>query len=134
MNVKPMGLALCICESVITEAITNRKTLVGMFNHLGSIAFPVMVPKLCVFVSVTGGHGAVNSIVRCVNEDTGEKVFEVPGVLNFKDPNDVAEANFQFHNVPFAKPGLYCIELLFDDALILARQFRIVQLKQRMTL
>lgn len=130
MKEKPTGIALCICEAVITEAITNKRTLVGMFNSFGSVSFPAVMPKLCVFVSVTGGKGAVQSVVRCVHEESGDKVFEVHGTINFQDPNQVAEANFEFHNLPFLKPGLHCVELLCEDELILQRRMQVVQIRQ----
>lgn len=129
---KPIGIALCICESVITEAVTNKNTLVGMFNTFGSVQFPAVLAKMCVFVSVTGGHGALPTVVRCVNDETGTVVFEIRGTISFQQPNQIAEANFQFLNVAFVQPGMHCIELRCDDELVLQRQFQVMLIPQGM--
>ena len=122
---KPMGIALMLCDQVISEARTNKKSLIGVFNNIAASAFPCRHPRLCVFVSITGGHGKTKTDVRCVNEDNGTTLFGASGEVRFPHPNHVVEAVFEFNNVTFPGPGLYCIEVLGNDELVLQRRFTV---------
>jgi hypothetical protein len=41
MNEKPIGEALILCDQIITEAITNKKSLIGIFNFIAAPQFPL---------------------------------------------------------------------------------------------
>ena len=125
---KPMGISLMICDQVITEAGTNKKSLIGVFNSLSAGQFPCRHPRICVFVSITGGHGKSQSQVRCIQEKTGQALFGAEGAIEFANPNHVVEAVFEFNNVVFPAPGLHCIEVLSDGELVLQRRFAVRQL------
>jgi hypothetical protein len=120
-----------ICDQVITEAGTNKKSLIGVFNNVSARHFPCRHPKMCIFVSLTGGHGKARTEVRCVNEDTHETVLGAHGEIAFQNPNHVVEAVFEFNNVVLPSPGLYCIEVLSDDALVLQRRFVVSQIQKK---
>lgn len=124
-----MGVALMICDQVITETGTNKKSLIGVFNNVFATQFPCRHPRLCIFLSITGGHGKTKTQVRCVNEETKDDLFGAEGEIAFANPNQVVEAVFEFNNVVFSSPGLHCIEVLSDSELVLQRRF-LVQLIQ----
>jgi len=130
-TVKPVGIALIICDQVITEAVTNKKSLIGLFNNVMARHFPSRQPRLCIFVSITGGHGKVSTKVRCVNEESHEALFETSGEIAFQNPNHVVEAVFEFNNVTFPEPGLHCIEVVAGDELVLQRRFMVSQYEER---
>ncbi|SRR5437899_2556455 len=123
---KPIGIALIICDRVITDATTQEKTLVATFNSMQALFFPAVVPRLSVFISVTGGRGVLNAEVRCVNEtEQNALVFGMKGTIPFADPNVVVEMAFQFNNPTFPKAGLHAIEFLCEGELILQRRFAV---------
>jgi hypothetical protein len=130
MNEKPIGIALVVCEQVISEAVTNKKTLVGLFNQVSSKVFPFSVPKICVFVSITGGKGNLNAMLKCVNENDGIELFKTEGPVPFKDPNQVVDLNFELINFPFPQPGLHSFDFYCDDALVLQRRFNVIQVTE----
>ena len=127
--VKPLGVALMICDQVITEAGTNKKSLIGVFNNISARQFPCRHSRLCIFVSITGGHGTAKTEVRCVDEQTGKSLFGAEGEVSFANPNHVVEAVFEFNNVMFPSPGLHCIEVLSNDELVLQRRFIVKQIQ-----
>lgn len=128
--VKPIGVALMICDQVITEAGTNKKTLIGVFNNLRANEFPCRHPKMCIFVSLTGGHGKTATEVKCVNENTHETLFSAQGEIAFKNPNNIVEAVFEFNNVMLPSAGLYCIEVVSEGELVLQRRFIVSQIQK----
>jgi len=43
-----MGISLMICDQVITETETNKKSLIGVFNSISAGQFPCRHPKICI--------------------------------------------------------------------------------------
>ncbi len=127
---KPIGIALIICDRVITDAVTHEKTLVSTFNQVLASRFPCVHPRLTLFVAVTNGRGTAEAEIKCVNEtDQNTEIFAMKGAIPFQDPNHVVEMSFQFNNVTFAKPGLHSIEFLCDGELILQSRFEVGMMK-----
>jgi len=129
---KPIGIALIICDRVITDAVTHEKTLVSTFNRILAPSFPCVHPRMTIFVAVTNGRGTTEAEIKCVNEsDQNATIFGMKGSIPFSDPNHVVEMSFQFNNVAFPKPDLHGIEFLCDGELILQRRFEVTILKPR---
>lgn len=129
--VKPLGIALMICDQVITEAGTNKKSLIGVFNSVSARQFPCRHSRFCIFISITGGHGKARTQVRCVNEQMEKTIFGAEGEIAFANPNNVVEAVFEFNNVVFPSPGLHCIEVLSNDEMVLQRRFNVKQIEAK---
>jgi hypothetical protein len=127
---KPIGIALIICDRVITDAATHEKTLVSTFNQIFAPSLPCVHPRMTIFVSVTNGRGTTDTEIKCINEsEQSETVFGMKGAIPFTDPNQVVEMSFQFNNVTFVTPGLHCIEFLCSGELILQSRFKVTILK-----
>jgi hypothetical protein len=125
----PVGLAIVVCDQIIEDKTTNKKSLVGIFNNIASQTFPCRHPQLSVFVSLTEGHGSYQARARISNDETGKVITEVTGQIQFPDVNLVAELAFNFMGLEFPTPGLYSIEFYCDDSLVLERRFHVVQVK-----
>lgn len=125
----PSGLAIVVCDQVIEDKLTNKKSLIGIFNSIAHSSFPCRHPALCVFVSLTEGRGACQARLRIIHEETAQPVAEVNGQIEFKDVNTVVELVFNFMGLEFPAPGLYAIEFYCEDALVLERRFHALQIK-----
>jgi hypothetical protein len=128
-NPTPSGLAIIVCDQIIEDKATSKKSLIGIFNNIASPEFPCRHPQLSVFVSLTEGRGTYQARARIVNEETQEAVTEVTGQIQLPDVNMVAELVFNFIGLEFPAPGLYSIEFYCDDVLILERRFHVMQAK-----
>jgi len=125
----PSGLAIVVCDQVIEDKLTNKKSLIGIFNSIAHPSFPCRHPALCVYVSLTEGRGTSQARLRIVYEETAQPVTEVNGPIEFKDVNTVVELVFNFMGLEFPEPGLYSIEFYCDDALVLERRFHALQIQ-----
>lgn len=123
----PTGLAIVICDQIIEDKQTHKKSLIGIFNQIAAPQFPCRHPRLAVFVSLTEGRGASQARLRIAHEETGQTVAELTGQLQFADVHTVAELTFDLVGLTFPQPGLYAIEFYCDDALILERRFTLLQ-------
>ena len=127
----PIGLAIVICDQMIEDKFTNKKSLIGCFNQISAGQFPCRHPQVCVFVSLTEGSGQYTAKLRIVHEESAQVVTEIDGQIQFPDVNSVVELNFNLVGLQFPQPGLYSIEFYCDDALVLERRFHARQLNQQ---
>jgi len=121
----PLGLAIIICDTVIADQETEKKSLIGLFNSLWANKFPVAHHEIHVFISLTGGNGYYNCALNCINESTGKIIAETNGPIDFKNPNDVIELDFCFRNLVFPEPGNYSFEFLCDGAMLFHKRFMV---------
>ncbi|HUJ70773.1 MAG TPA: hypothetical protein VLZ30_00920 [Verrucomicrobiae bacterium] len=125
----PTGIAIVICDQIIEDKLTSKKSLIGIFNQIATQSFPCRHPQVCVFVSLTEGRGQCAARLRIVHDESNHVVAEVNGNIQFPDVNMVVELNFSMVGLVFPEPGVYAIEFYCDDALILERRFHVTHIK-----
>lgn len=121
----PSGLAIVVCDQIIEDKLTHKKSLIGIFNNINATSFPCRHPQLSVFVSLTEGRGQSNARLRIINEETNDTVTDVNGAIQFPDIHAVVELVFNLVGLVFPSPGLYSIEFYCDDTLVLERRFHV---------
>jgi hypothetical protein len=122
----PIGVAMIICDQIMTEDITHKKSLLGCFNNVNATQFPATPMNCAIFVALTNGHGSYQSTLKCVNEDEGnETVFQLSGPVNFVSPLQTIEMGFKLVNLSFPKPGIHAITFSCDDVPILHRRITV---------
>ncbi len=124
----PTGLAIVICDQIIEDKQTHKKSLIGIFNQIGAGRFPCRHPRMAVYVSLTEGREAYAVRLRVGFEETGQTIGEVTGQIEFANIHAVAELHFNLVNLTFPQPGLYAIEFYCDDLLVLERRFQVLQI------
>ncbi|MBI3320569.1 MAG: hypothetical protein HYZ89_08335 [Candidatus Omnitrophica bacterium] len=122
---KPTSLALIICDAVIDDRDTNKKTLVGLFSNIGTRKLPFRHPALHVFVSLTDGNGAYKARLECRHRDSDDRVFELKGDIKFDNPNQVVDINFALQGVVFSKVGIHNFDFYLDEQIIVSRKFTV---------
>ncbi|MGD0016104.1 MAG: hypothetical protein ABSC38_01090 [Verrucomicrobiia bacterium] len=125
----PLGIAIVVCDQIIEDKLTNKKSLIGIFNRIAAAKFPCAHPRMAVFVCLTEGRGDYGARLRIVHDETGTVVADINGPIQFPDANAVAELNFDLIGLTFPQPGLYSIEFYCDDALVLERRFHVAKLE-----
>ncbi|MSR65444.1 MAG: hypothetical protein EXS18_06650 [Verrucomicrobiae bacterium] len=126
---KPVPLAIVICDQIIEDRLTGKKTLVGVFNSIAARNFPCTHGSMSVFVSLTDGRGKYDCVLVCRDESSEQPIMQTQGPIEFADPTVVVEMHFALQGVTFPKPGLYSFEFLADDELLLERKFNVTEIK-----
>ncbi len=126
----PMGLALVLCDTIIEDRATGKKSLIGLFDRLGSSQFPCMHPHLSILVSLTSGKGKYPCEILCTHVD-GDKAFGGKGEIELKSPHQVVDIAFNFHGVRFPKPGIYNLQFLCDGFPVMTRRLFIEQIQPK---
>lgn len=127
---KPTPLAMIICDTVIEDRLTGKKSLIGIFNNISVQKFPCQHPTLNVFFALTEGIGEYKGCLRCVKLDTNEAIMNLNGPLPFPNRLATVEFNFELKNVVFPSEGQYIFELLCDEQLVISRKFIVSKIKE----
>jgi hypothetical protein len=125
---QPMAQALVICDSIIDDIGTRKKSLIGIFSVINAAVFPVQHPSMTVYASLTNGRGEVPVVLRCVRVEDDHEVLSLAGAVRFPDPNQVIDLVFNLKGVPFERPGLYTFELLSNEIPLLEKRFNVLEL------
>jgi hypothetical protein len=128
----PDVLAMMVCDQIITDRLTGKQSIIGLFSKIHARRFPAAHPQLCVYVVLTEGHGETELTIRIV--DTNEErppIVEGKGKVQFKDPRAVANLALQFHGLMFPEPGEYRVQLYAGNELLREARLYLIQVKPR---
>jgi hypothetical protein len=115
----PDVISLIVCDQIITDRVTGKQSLIGIFSNIHSFQFPMMHPQLSVYVTLTDGRGKTPLTIRIVDTDEARPpLVEGTGVVEFKNPRAIANLALQFHGLRFPQPGEYRVQLLCKDTLL----------------
>ncbi|MBX6311813.1 MAG: hypothetical protein IRY99_02665 [Isosphaeraceae bacterium] len=119
----PEVLAMVLCDLVITDAETNKKSLIGLFDRVETAAMPCVLHELNIYLCLTDGHGVLPVAVACIAEPDGEELFRGETTIAFQDPLQVVELHFVFPSARFPRAGEYRFQFLAGDTLLRERKF-----------
>ncbi len=126
----PMGLALIICDQIIEDRLSGKKSLVGLCDRIGSTQFPCVHSELGVFVTLTSGRGEYPCEIVCRHSDNKTLAFSAKGQIALQDPSQVVDIVFRLRGLRFPKPGTYWVHFLADGVPIMMRPLRVQQMEK----
>jgi hypothetical protein len=124
----PEVLAMILCDQIITDVETNKKSLIGLFDQVETATLPCMVHELHVYLSLTDGHGTLPVTLSCIEMEEGEELFHGDAEVEFTDPLQVVELQFIFPNARFPRAGEYRFQLSALGQILRERKFQITYL------
>lgn len=125
----PHVLAMIICDMVLDDRISGKKSLIGLFDAIAASSLPCLVNELFVFVALTEGHGEQTIHLRCVKASTNEELFDTDTEVKFPDPLSVVEVNFGLCGCEFPEVGEYRFQLFAGENLLCERKFHVTQVE-----
>jgi hypothetical protein len=133
MSQKPVANAVLICDKVITEEGTKKKSLIGIFENIGSSKFPCVHYFLSVYVKLTDARGKYKFSLDLVNLETGNKLnrAEIPREVEVPDPLRTHELVFNMGGLKFPSPGKYEFRVMANDEIFGQKTFLVEELKKR---
>lgn len=130
----PDVLALIICDQIITDRMTGKQSIIGMFSMVHAPRFPVTHPQLSVFASLTGGRGVVPLVIRVVDSNESRNpLVQGQGQVEFQNPLAVANLALQFHGLVFPEAGEYRVQLMSRGELLREAKLRLLKARPRPT-
>jgi len=126
----PIALAMVVCDTVIDDRKTGKKSVIGMFNNITVSKVPALHPRLNIFISMTEGNGDYTCKLQCIYVDENSPVAELGGPIVFKNPQQIIEFNFELCGLPLPKYGTYRFDFYCNDIIVISRKFTVLPPKQ----
>ena len=121
----PIPLCMLLCDSVLEDKKTGKKSLIGMFNGIASAKIPCTHATLCVFVALTEGNGEYQATLRCVRADNEEMLLESRGIIRFPGPQIVLDVNYEIASLKLPSYGAYRFDFYCNEDLVISRRFQL---------
>lgn len=126
--IKPIIHAFLICDTIIIDSLTGKKSLIGTFTHLWAKSFPCHHPQVGVYFSLTDAEGTYGFEIQLVYLDKNQTVGKgsLPAI-NIQ--NRLATHDFGV-NIPylvFPAPGRYEFRLYAEGHFITQKDFQVIQ-------
>lgn len=120
---------MLFCDMVYKDPSTGKRSLMGLFNGLGAIAFPVRHPQMAVFAELTNGRGSTDIKVVLVDSDEErEPLFEASAEIVFENPRQLVEFDFQFQNLTFPEKGEYSFQIFANSEFLAEKRLHVNQI------
>lgn len=107
----PSVVAMLVCDQIINEQGTNKKSLIGVFQRVYSSSFPVLIPKLGVYIKLVDVVGKRSFTLRIVKLEDESLVTELKADIELPDESQPAELAINMQNFPFHSRGKYEFQL-----------------------
>lgn len=105
----PKTNAMLICDYVITERGTNKKSLIGVFENIGAATFPCTHFAMSVYIKLTDAQGDYRFHLELVDLQSNITIgrSEMPEEVHVPSPLDAHELVFNLRGVRFLHVGNY---------------------------
>jgi hypothetical protein len=124
MKELPMSAMLLVCDQIITDAETGKKSLIGLFSNITASSLPFR-RSLSAFVILGNGQGQGEFEFVGTHEPSGQPLFRIQDRLTFRTPTEVFELAFNLNDLTFEHPGPYSFEFRFEGELLLERRITV---------
>ena len=118
--------AILICDQIIHEFGTNKKSLIGIFEDIHITAFPHSYPRIAVYVNLTDAQGKYVLELRLVSSADNSVIGsgKTPEV-QIDSPLRTCEFALQIQNLVFRTPGVYEFQVFANGNLVATKTFNV---------
>ena len=111
----PSVIAMLLCDQVIAEQTTNKKSLIGVFDNFYSLVFPAILPRIAVYVKMADAGGDYLFKLRVVKLKDETLIAEIGIQARVADRSQYSELALNMGNVAFPEAGKYEFQLYMGD-------------------
>ncbi len=130
MTPEPNVNAMLICDHVIVDKFTGKKSLIGIFENINSPIFPVAHPTLSIYISLTDAQGKYKIGLKVVDLETDKQVggADIPEI-EVHDRLATSEVIMNMRGIRFAHPGKYVFNIYANDYPVGSKTFSVVKVE-----
>ena len=123
----PVIKAFLVCDKVIQDAQSGKKSLIGLFHEIKGSTFPTVHPELWIYANLTDARGHYVFEIRFVNlTDDGRIVGNSqPSPITIPGPLQTTELSAQLRHVALPGPGTYEFQLIANGELAATKDIRV---------
>lgn len=126
---RPSVQAFLVCDQVIEDSLTRKKSLIGLFTHLQAGAFPFQHQHMGLYFCLTDAEGPCQFEIELVYLNSEQPVCRatLPAIV-IADRLQVSDFGINLPALIFPAPGRYEFRLRMDGHLIAQKDFNVVQM------
>ncbi|HNV26250.1 MAG TPA: hypothetical protein PKI21_08270 [Nitrospira sp.] len=125
----PSIQAFLVCDSVIEDSLTKKKSLIGIFTHLQAVTFPFQHHQVGLYFCLTDAEGTYHLEIDLVYVNTDQLVCRasLPDIA-IQDRLQIADFGINLPALLFPAPGRYEFRLRMNGRVIAQKDFHVIQL------
>lgn len=126
--IKPEIKAIILCDTVITDLVTKKNSVIGIFENILSPTFPCTHPRIYVYVNFTKAQGKYKPGFELVCLEDNASIVprqKMPNEIESIDEKGSHNIIFVLEGVRFEKPGMYEFRLFLNDELCATRPLQV---------
>jgi hypothetical protein len=128
---RPVPLAMIVCDTIIDDRLSSKKSLIGIFNNIAAAELPCRHQSVYVYCVLTEGIGQYEGALKCTHMQSNRVIFNLTGPVKFPNPLATIEFIFDVKNIVFDQEGAYVFELFCDNQPVISRKINVSLLKSR---
>ena len=129
-SIPPIPMAFLICDHVITDEATKKKTLVGVFDHIMVKQFPARHGPVALYARLFDTEGTHSCKVDYLRTDTQEILGNATGEINVRSRNKSFEFSLSLPAIDVPEAGEYEFRLYLDNRLMHRAHLTALELQQ----
>jgi len=130
MVVVPKVNSFLLCDTIIQEHRTGKKSLIGIFHNIVAGRFPFAHPSLFIYANLSDASGKYDFTIRLI-EVNSQKVIgsgRIPEITII-DRLKPVEIAMNIRNLVFPSPGKYEFQLVANNELVETRDLWVMEAK-----
>jgi len=126
--VKPSVQAFLVCDTVIVDSQTGKKSLIGTFTHLWAPRFPCQHHQMGVYFCLTDAEGDYEFELQLVFLDEDKIVGKATlSPFTIKNRLEIHDFGVNIPSMVFPGPGRYEFRLKANGYFITHKDFDVIQ-------
>lgn len=127
--ISPVPLAMILCDNVIIDKRSEKKSLIGIFSNIVAARFPFRSHHFSIYIALTDGHGGYTGRLVCRQND-GTEIFEATGAIEFPGgAKTVVEMVYDIGGLRFPAEGTFDFAFYCDNEIVISRECRVAAMR-----
>ena len=117
--------AIIVCDTLIKDRDSNKRSLIGIFTHLAAPSFPAVHARLSIFARVIDAEGNYAIRIELVRLATMQIIGEGEAEVAIQDRLRYHELTFILNGLRFPAAGRYEFRLYADGVFLGHQAFEV---------
>jgi len=122
---KPSISALLVCDMVIEDTVTRKKSIIGTFTDIWAQSFPCVQPRMAVYFCLTDAEGTYDMQLKLLNAETEMLLAHASFSIVIPDRLVIQDFGVALPPVQFPVAGRYELQIVANKEFLGRKDFRV---------
>ena len=126
--ITPSINAFLVCDTIIEDSLTHKKSLIGIFTHLQAPVFPFQHGQLGLYFCITDAQGSYRFDIALIYLNTDHVVAKAQmPLVEIRDRLEIVDFGVTLTQLVFPGPGRYEFRLMVNGHPLAQKDFLVTQ-------